>query len=175
MNANQLYVIAFCCSLLLSNQLAISGGSGGNANSSGVNAGAKDVRASTDDDSDYDYDEDETATRELSSWRVAVGNATSSAQLSLYQTQLHRCIAWEKSIMKVVSIASSCFVCYCGKLSSFRFTTHVFCSWSSSLCLDCQTGAGPRNLFFFRYVDGFGCRWRALGILETVLGSGPGV
>jgi hypothetical protein len=99
-----------CLIVYCSNQLALGGGSGGNTNSSGSNAVAKDARTSTDDDSDDDYDEDETATRELSSWRAAVGSASSSAQLSLYLTQLHRCVAWEKSIMKVVSIVN-CALC----------------------------------------------------------------
>ena len=56
---------------------------------------------SSDDESDTD---DETATRDLNSWRTAVNNATSAAQLSIYVAQLVRCVAWEKSIMKVVGL-----------------------------------------------------------------------
>jgi len=79
----------------------------GSASSSGTNASVagganKEGQNSSDDDSD---DEDETATRELTSWRAAVSNATSASQLYLYLGQLHRCVAWEKSIMKVVSVA----------------------------------------------------------------------
>lgn len=61
---------------------------------------SKDNVTSSDDDSDAD---EETATKDLSFWRSAVASATSSAQLCLYTMQLNKCIAWEKSIMKVVS------------------------------------------------------------------------
>ena len=61
---------------------------------------SKDVHSSSDEDSDVD---EETASRELTAWRSAVSAATSSAQLCLYMMQLNKCIAWEKSIMKVVS------------------------------------------------------------------------
>lgn len=63
---------------------------------------SKDNVTSSDDDSDAD---EETATKDLSLWRSAVASATSSAQLCLYTMQLNKCIAWEKSIMKVVSAA----------------------------------------------------------------------
>ena len=36
-------------------------------------------------------------------WRNAVSTATSSSQLGVCMNQLERCIAWEKSPMKVVS------------------------------------------------------------------------
>lgn len=62
---------------------------------------SKDNLCSSDDDSDVD---EETATKELAAWRSAVALATSSAQLCLYMMQLNKCIAWEKSIMKVVSM-----------------------------------------------------------------------
>lgn len=65
-------------------------------------------QTSSDDESDTD---DETATRDLNSWRTAVNNATSAAQLSIYVAQLVRCVAWEKSIMKVVSLCTCPFVC----------------------------------------------------------------
>jgi len=91
-------MIIFC-----SNQINLATLSGG--------CSSKDVHnhSSSSDESDTD---DETATRDLSSWRSAVNNATSAAQLSLYVAQLVRCIAWEKSIMKVVS--SVCFVAILG-------------------------------------------------------------
>jgi len=76
------------------------------ANLSGGGSSSKDNHnnhSSSDDESDTD---DETATRDLSSWRTAVNNATSAAQLSLYVAQLVRCVAWEKSIMKVVSASN---------------------------------------------------------------------
>ncbi|ESN91155.1 hypothetical protein HELRODRAFT_90399, partial [Helobdella robusta] len=44
--------------------------------------------------------------KELLLWRSAVSSATSPSQLSLYVEQLNKCIAWEKSIMKV-----SCQIC----------------------------------------------------------------
>ena len=62
---------------------------------------SRDVGSSSDEDSD-DSDED-TPTRELVVWRSAVNAATSAAQLWIYATQLNQTIAWEKSIMKVVS------------------------------------------------------------------------
>lgn len=84
-------------------------GSGTNASVAGGGNGGvnKDSQNSSDDDDDSD-DEDETATRELSSWRAAVSNATSASQLHLYLAQLQRCVAWEKSIMKVVSYFLNC-------------------------------------------------------------------
>ena len=39
----------------------------------------------------------------LQTWRIAVATATSPAQLMLCVIQLNKSIAWEKSIMKVVS------------------------------------------------------------------------
>ena len=42
------------------------------------------------------------ATPQLEKWREAVSEAKSSAQLSMCVTALFECIAWEKSIMKVV-------------------------------------------------------------------------
>ena len=86
-----------------------SGGCGGGGGSSKENASHS---SSDDDESDTD---DETATRDLNLWRNAVSNATSAAQLSLYVAQLVCCVAWEKSIMKVVSgflsfAVSSCVV-----------------------------------------------------------------
>ena len=51
-----------------------------------------------------DEEEEEEATTQLLRWRGAVARAASAAQLNLCLVQLHKCIAWEKSIMKVVSI-----------------------------------------------------------------------
>jgi len=79
--------------IISSNQLNLANLSGGCSSRDGH------AQTSSDDESDTD---DETATRDLNSWRSAVSNATSAAQLSVYVTQLVRCIAWEKSIMKVV-------------------------------------------------------------------------
>jgi hypothetical protein len=67
----------------------------------GQQPSARDTGSSSEEDSDDDDDE-ETPTRELLTWRSAVTAATSSAQLCLYAMQLNRCIAWEKSIMKVL-------------------------------------------------------------------------
>ena len=39
----------------------------------------------------------------LGCWRDAVSTASSAAQVTLCCNQLDQCIAWEKSIMKVVS------------------------------------------------------------------------
>ena len=99
-----LCIMMICCIYngenddICSNQINLATLSGGSL--------SKDVdeHSSSDDESDTD---DETVTRDLNSWRTAVNNSTSSAQLSLYVAQLVRCIAWEKSIMKVVS----CFDC----------------------------------------------------------------
>jgi len=82
--------------MLCSNQLNLANLSGGCSSKDNHHAHA---HSSSDDESDTD---DETATRDLNSWRSAVNNATSAAQLSIYVAQLIRCIAWEKSIMKVV-------------------------------------------------------------------------
>ena len=49
--------------------------------------------------SDYVPYEDTLA---LTKWRQAIGAATSSSQLAVCVNQLERCIAWEKSPMKVV-------------------------------------------------------------------------
>jgi len=84
-------MITFC-----SNQINLANLSGGCSSKDSHN------HSSSDDESDTD---DETATRDLNCWRTAVNNATSAAQLSLYVAQLVRCIAWEKSIMKVVRAA----------------------------------------------------------------------
>jgi hypothetical protein len=65
---------------------------------------SRDVISSSDEDSDDD-DED-TPTKELVVWRSAVNSASSAAQLWIYVMQLNQTIAWEKSIMKVVSIAA---------------------------------------------------------------------
>ena len=70
----------------------------------GGEGGSSAPPASSSDDSDGDSDE-ETATKELTSWRSAVTAAKSASQLSLYIAQLNRSIAWEKSIMKVVSLS----------------------------------------------------------------------
>jgi len=78
---------------ICSNQLNLANLSGGCSSKDGHN------HSSSDDESDTD---DEAVTRDLNSWRSAVNNATSAAQLSIYVSQLVRCIAWEKSIMKVV-------------------------------------------------------------------------
>ena len=40
----------------------------------------------------------------LSQWRQAVSMATSASQLSVCMAQLERSIAWEKSLLKVVSL-----------------------------------------------------------------------
>jgi len=80
---------------MCSNQLNLANLSGGCASKDNHHQ-----HSSSDDESDTD---DEAVTRDLNSWRIAVGNATSAAQLSIYVSQLVRCIAWEKSIMKVVS------------------------------------------------------------------------
>ena len=45
-------------------------------------------------------------TSALKRWREAVTNASSSAQLSMCIHMLNTCIAWERSIMKVVSSRS---------------------------------------------------------------------
>jgi len=82
-----------------SNQLNLANLSGAGSSKDSHN------HTSSDDESDTD---DETATRDLISWRSAVSNATSAAQLSIYVAQLVRCIAWEKSIMKVVSFWLFC-------------------------------------------------------------------
>ena len=39
----------------------------------------------------------------LKHWRNCVSSSTSAAQLSMCLTMLNNCIAWDKSIMKVVS------------------------------------------------------------------------
>jgi len=88
---------------------------------------SRDNHSSSDDESDTD---DETATRDLNSWRTAVNNATSAAQLSIYVTQLVRCIAWEKSIMKVVS-------CLRALLHFAHFRT-VLCTLQFEYCLQVQ-------------------------------------
>ena len=54
------------------------------------------------DDSDGDEDEEDLPAA-LIRWREAVTKAVSAAQLHLCLYQLNKCIAWEKSIMKVVS------------------------------------------------------------------------
>ena len=95
LNFTEAEMITFC-----SNQINLANLSGGCSSKESHN------HSSSDDESDTD---DETATRDLNSWRTAVNNATSAAQLSLCVAQLVRCIAWEKSIMKVVS--SVCLVC----------------------------------------------------------------
>ena len=53
-----------------------------------------------DNDSEVDF---ENLPIGLQMWRIAVATATSPAQLMLCIVQLNKCIAWEKSIMKVVS------------------------------------------------------------------------
>ena len=53
-------------------------------------------------DSDGDDDE-EDAPPALMRWREGVKKAVSAAQIHLCLYQLNKCIAWEKSIMKVVS------------------------------------------------------------------------
>lgn len=45
----------------------------------------------------------QSVTPQLLAWRKAVSEATSAAQLSMCVNVLFECIAWEKSIMKVVS------------------------------------------------------------------------
>ena len=97
---DMLDVITIC-----SNQINLANLSGGCSSRESHN------QTSSDDESDTD---DETATRDLNSWRAAVNNATSSAQLTIYVSQLVRCVAWEKSIMKVVSLLRICtclFIC----------------------------------------------------------------
>lgn len=39
----------------------------------------------------------------LIKWRDAISQASSTSQLAVYMNQLEKCIAWEKSPMKVVS------------------------------------------------------------------------
>jgi hypothetical protein len=57
--------------------------------------------------------ETEPVPQGLSRWRSVVRSALSAAQLTLCCNQLNKCIAWEKSIMKVVSesVKSSCMNC----------------------------------------------------------------
>lgn len=47
----------------------------------------------------------ERVPRELLHWRQAVGSASSASQLWVCLSQLESCIAWEKSVMRVVSWA----------------------------------------------------------------------
>lgn len=44
----------------------------------------------------------------LLKWRSAVSSASSSSQLGVCMNQLERCIAWEKSPMKVVKYTYTC-------------------------------------------------------------------
>ena len=62
--------------------------------------------ADQDDDMEDDDDEEEQTNvpAALARWRRAVGETESAAQLLLCAMQLNRAIAWEKSIMKVVSL-----------------------------------------------------------------------
>lgn len=46
----------------------------------------------------------EMITPALKIWRDAVLTAQSAAQLSMCLSMLYDCVAWEKSIMKVVSV-----------------------------------------------------------------------
>ena len=48
----------------------------------------------------------EILTPALKIWRDAVLSAQSAAQLSMCISMLYDCVAWEKSIMKVVSVHS---------------------------------------------------------------------
>lgn len=97
-------VLCLCLTTNCSNQINLANLSGGCSSKESHN------HSSSDDESDTD---DETATRDLNSWRAAVSNATSAAQLSIYVSQLVRCIAWEKSIMKVVRTDISCYYLSC--------------------------------------------------------------
>lgn len=47
----------------------------------------------------------------LTKWKTAIVQATSSSQLAVCINQLERCIAWEKSPMKVVSLLFHLLVC----------------------------------------------------------------
>ena len=78
------------------------------SNMSGVNS-----NADQDEDMDDDDEEEEQTNvpAALVRWRRAVGETESAAQLLLCAMQLNRAIAWEKSIMKVVSsVALKAFV-----------------------------------------------------------------
>ena len=68
----------------------------------------------------------------LLKWRDAVSSSTSSSQLGVCMNQLERCIAWEKSPMKVVSTRNNYVMVFVYDI--------LICYIIIQFCVICRTG-----------------------------------
>lgn len=75
----------------------------------------------------------------LLKWRNAVSSASSSSQLGVCMNQLERCIAWEKSPMKVVSTCNKYFGITCTCLSLFCSSVWCVVLEITNRCCYCVT------------------------------------
>ncbi len=78
-------------------------------------------------------EEREHVPKDLLRWRHAVANCVNASRLMVLLLQLNDCIAWEKSIMKVVSVSSdslknseSQFWCAAVKILDQKFTSQTY-------------------------------------------------